>query len=58
VGWVKGARGGPMKPVAAVTPVQPVMAVTPVRPVTPVKLVSPVASLSWSSLTWEQFVSQ
>ena len=58
VGWVNGARGGPVKPVAAVTPVQPVMAVTPVRPVTPITPVSPVASLAWSPMTWEQFMSQ
>jgi len=34
VGWVKGANGGPVKPVAAVAPAPPAMAVRPARPAT------------------------
>ncbi len=58
VGWVKGANGGPVKPVAAVAPAPPAMAVRPARPATSAAPIAPVGSTSWSAMTWERCVSQ
>lgn len=58
VGWVRGASGGPAKPAAAAIPARPAMAATPARPAMAATPASPAASASWSSMTWEQFISQ
>jgi len=57
VAFMHGASGGPMLPVPAVPPVPPVPQVPPVSPVPVIPPVPPVPSLSWSLLTWEEFLA-
>lgn len=56
VAFVSGATGGPTKPVRHVRPVQPVRHVRPVRPVFHMKNVRAVRSLSWSRLSFTQYL--
>jgi hypothetical protein len=58
IGWVVGASGGPVKPAAAAVPAMPTMAARPAMPAQPATPAVPVASLSWSAMTWQQFVDQ
>jgi hypothetical protein len=58
VGWVVGANGGPVKPAASARPAMPAMAARPAMPAQPATPVVPVWSLSWSAMTWEQFLGQ
>lgn len=57
VAWIRGAEGGPLRPVPSVPPVPPVPAIPPVPPVPPVPWVPPVPSLSWSSKDWTAFIA-
>ena len=57
VAFLKGARGGPVLPVAQVAPVRPVRSVRPVRAVRAVPPVRAVRSLSWGE-SWSQFISK
>lgn len=56
VAFMEGATRGPIPPVAAVPPVTPVPPVPPVAPVPPVPPVPPVGQLSWSAMSWEDFL--
>ena len=56
VAFVEGAHGGPVKPIQSVPPVPAVPPVPPVQPVAPVAPIPPNPSLSWSSLSWDEFM--
>ena len=58
VGWVVGASGGPAKPAAAAVPAVPALSARPAIPAQPATPAVPAAPLSWSAMTWEQFIDQ
>jgi hypothetical protein len=58
IAFVNGASNGPVTPLPEVPPIAPVTTIPPVKPVPPVKPALPVFHLSWSSLSWEDFLRQ
>lgn len=58
VAFVKGATGGPVTPVTQVTPISPIPSIPAIPPIPPIPPIAPIDSLSWSNLSWENFINQ
>jgi hypothetical protein len=58
VAWTENAQGGPIKPAASVAPIPPIRALAPSPPTPPVPPIPAISLLSWSTMTWKQFVQQ
>ena len=56
VAFISSASGGPLPPIPEVPPAPPVPLLAPVPPIPPVPPVPALPSLSWSHLTWEEFL--
>ena len=56
VAFMRGATGGPVKPVPSVPPVPPVPSVPPVPAVPSVPRVPAVPSLGWG-IQWQEFIA-
>lgn len=57
VAFVRGAKSGPVTPVTQVAPIPPIPAIPPIPPVPPIPPIPPIDSLSWSVLTWDNFIN-
>ena len=57
VAWIQGAHSGPLPPAPQMPPAPPILPAAPLPPVVPPPP-APTPSLSWSTLTWEVFLSQ
>lgn len=56
VAFMRGCTGGPLPPLAELPPLAPLAALAPLRPLTSLPSLPPTPSLSWSNLSWEQFL--
>lgn len=56
VGFIRGARSGPLPPHISEPPVPPVLNVPPAPPVAPMPPAPAAPSQSWSSLDWEHYL--
>ncbi|MDA9555318.1 hypothetical protein N9R54_03700 [Pelobium sp.] len=54
VAFVQGAKSGPLPPIAQIPPIPPIPVIPPTPPIPPIP---PIDSLSWSNLTWENFIN-
>lgn len=55
VGWIRGADGGPVLPVPETAPAPPLLPKPPMPPAVPAPP-PPMPSLSWSGVTWDDFL--
>lgn len=58
VAFIENASGGPILPIAQIPPVPPVPTIPPIPPIPLIPYVPPVPLLSWSYLSWNDFLSQ
>jgi hypothetical protein len=58
VSWIKGATGGPLKPVPSIPPIPPIASIGPIPPIPPIPSIPPIGSMSWSGMNWDGFISQ
>jgi len=56
VAFVEGADGGPLLPITQPPPVTPILQTPPIQPITPIPPLAPLGTLSWSGLTWDDFL--
>jgi hypothetical protein len=56
VAFMRGAKGGPIPPIPEIAPVPPIHAILPIPPIPAIPPVPPIPSLSWSSISWEEFL--
>lgn len=55
VAYVKGARGGPVKPIRKTPPIPPISRIAPIRPIPSIPPISPIRKLQWG-INWNQFI--
>jgi hypothetical protein len=51
-----GAIGGPLCPIRRIAPIPPIPRIAPIRSIRRIPPIPPISSLSWSGLTWGQFL--
>ncbi|WP_442892008.1 4-fold beta flower protein [Chryseobacterium sp. VD8] len=51
IAFIQGATNGPIPPIPQIPPIPPIPAIPPIPPI------PPIDSLSWSNLTWENFIN-
>ena len=56
VAFLRDCSGGPMPPLAHLPPLPPLPALPPLPPLPPLSPLPPLFTLSWSNLSWPQFV--
>jgi len=56
VAFMDGCRGGPLPPLHEVPPIPPITAIPPIPPIPAIPSIPPLPTLSWSELSWEQFL--
>jgi len=57
VAFIRGASGGPLLPLTQLPPIPPLAPLPPLKPLAPLAPLAPWPSLSWSKLSWEDFLS-
>jgi len=58
VAFQSNAQGGPLKPLQQLRPLEPLRALTPLRPLRALEPLRPLFSFEWSSLEWDEWISQ
>lgn len=56
VAFLRNRRGGPLAPLTHLPPLPPMPALPPLPPLPPLSPLPPLFTLSWSHLSWEQYV--
>ena len=57
VAFIEGAEGGPLTPITEIPPIPPIPAIPPISPIPPIPPIPPVSSLSWSNLSWDDYLT-
>lgn len=55
VAFVRGASGGPVKPITEIPPIPSIPPIPPINPIPQIPPIPPIDSLSWG-VSWERFL--
>lgn len=56
VAFLRGCSGGPLPPLPHLPPLPPLAGLPPLPPLPPLSPLAPLFTLSWSHLSWEEYV--
>lgn len=56
VAFIKGAQGGPIKPVPSIPPIPPIPSIPPIPAIPAIPPISAIPSLSWGK-SWQEFIA-
>lgn len=56
VGFVLGARNGPLPPLPESPPIAPIPAIASIPPIPNIPAIPPIPSPHWSDLDWDDFI--
>ena len=57
VAFIQGANNGPITPITQIPPIPPITSIPPIPSIPPLHLTLPIDKLSWSILTWENYIN-